>query len=267
MLTIEKLKKIASTCPYGGWLAVTEGTGELVWSWFKRKPYFNGDAWVRDEDEDVECCEVFDWLNEQGVKWHQLDDLLDLIDTSPESVCIKCGTAKKQKPFKPIIDKLKPEIKDGFLCDDGKNIYWSPGNFGFEIADQNLAFPENEFVFKLVKKPKGTKYCHTKEKTVMMCRGNGYRTVYLFSTFKMFETNLCEQKVSFDDLNKDFAKIEKGTVSFAKVYRDYGTWGSPKWVECNKEDYIRIVKDFDEYSKTWKAKYDEDQKQLKLVHL
>ena len=58
----------------------------------------------------------------------------------------------------------------------------------------------------------------------------------------MFETNLCEQKVSFDDLNKDFAKIEKGTVSFAKVYRDYGTWGSPKWVECNKEDLTVVMR-------------------------
>lgn len=266
MLTIENLREVVSTCPYGGWLAVTEGTGELVWTWFKKKPYFNGDAWVREEEEDTQGAEVFEWLAEQGIEWYQLDDLLDLIDTSPESVCIKCGTAKKQKPFKTLIDKLKSETKGGFLCDDGKDIYWSPCNFGFDTIKQKVSFPENEFVFKLVQKPKGTKYCHTKEKTVMMCALGDHR-VYLFSTFKMFETNLCEQKVSFEDLNKDFASLKKGTVSLSKVYRDYGKWGAPKWVECSKKDYLRIIQDFDNYSQTWKAEYDDEQKQLKLTHL
>lgn len=267
MLTIEKLKEVASTCPYGGWLAVTEGTGELIWGWFKKKPYFNGDAWVSDEEEDSLSGEVFGWFAEQGVEWDDLNnlDLFDLIETEHDSACIKCGTTKKQKTFTPIIEVLKSGTK-GFLCDDGKNIYWSQCNFGFDIAEQKVVFAEDAYVFKLVKKPKGTKHCHTKEKTVMLCP-LGDCNVYLFSTFKMFETNLCKQMVYFEDLNKEFANLKKGTVTFAKVYRDYGKWGEPKLVECNKEDYIHIIQDFDNYSQTWKAEYDSKQKQLKLTHL
>lgn len=266
MLTIEQLKEIASTCPYGGWLAVTEETGEFVWWWFKKKPSFNGEVWVgEDGEEEPLQSEVFDWFDEHGVKWEELDDLIDLFDTQPNSVCIKCGTAKNKKSFTPIIEKLKSETK-GFLCDDGENIYWSPYNFGFDTINQKVVFPEDGFVFKLVRKPKGTKLCHAKEKTVMLCP-RGACTVYLFSTFKMFETNLCKQKVSFEDLNKDFANMQKGTICFAKVYRDYGEWGAPEWVECSKKDYIRIVQDFDNYSQTWKAEYDVEQKQLKLTHL